>query len=141
MDQHQPRLDPKRSRPLFIPRTMTYQPIQEKNFEHIQPDYRLAAVSVFEKKTHNQNVSCPTGGVAFPNQGHQFQNSLEVTTKDAALEAMQDLEIDGLKAQLRDKDEDIFAFKLINAELKIENNRKDETIAALRHIIEKSLEL
>ena len=137
MEQHPPKRLNQRPRPLFIPKTMTYQPIQEKNFELIQPDYRLAAVSAFE-----QIVRCPSSGVAFPNQGHQFQNSLDLeVTKDVALEAMQDLEIDGLKAQLRDKDEDIFAFKLINAELKIENNRKDEIIAALRHMIENSLKL
>ena len=47
------------------------------------------------------------------------------------------IEINQLKSELNNKDEDIMALKLLNAELTIENNRKDETIATLKDIIEK----
>ena len=46
------------------------------------------------------------------------------------------VEINELKSELNNKDEDIMALKLLNAELTIENNRKDETIATLKDIIE-----
>ena len=36
---------------------------------------------------------------------------------------------------LEKKDEDIFALRLLLAEMKIENNRKDEQIATLQNII------
>jgi len=48
-------------------------------------------------------------------------------------------EIDKLKMESRFKDEDIFALRLKNAELKIQGNRKDEENACLQNIIENLL--
>ena len=48
-------------------------------------------------------------------------------------------EIEKLKMESRFKDEDIFALRLKNAELKIQGNRKDEEIACLQNIIENLL--
>ena len=47
----------------------------------------------------------------------------------------QKAEISSLKCEMERKDEDIFAARLLNAELKIDNNQKDEEIAGLRKII------
>ena len=47
----------------------------------------------------------------------------------------QEAEISSLKSEMERKDEDIFAARFLTAELKIDNNRKDEEIAGLRKII------
>ena len=85
------------------------------------------------KKLRNYDVMAYHPGVRPVVQVQPMVDKTQVELKRCL--DQQEAEISSLKSEMERKDEDIFAMRFLNAELKIDNNRKDEQIAGLRKII------